>query len=99
MHSRNPIILPGLNQLYYVNNYISYKELENNFKDFLSKNDINFEKSDKDSFVDYKEEILGKINEEKLRNVLDEYVRTNVTFVNEKNFDLIDTDRFYITKC
>jgi hypothetical protein len=96
MHSRNPIILPGLNQLYYVNNYISYKELENNFKDFLSKNDINFEKSDKDSFVDYKEEILGKINEEKLRNVLDEYVRTNVTFVNEKNFDLIDTDRFCI---
>ncbi len=96
MISRNPIILPGLNQLYYVNKCLNYKDLEINFKEFLSKNNINFTNSEKDSFSDYKEEIIGKIDEEKLRNTLDDYIRTNVTFVNEKNFDLIDTNKFCI---
>ena len=96
MISRNPIILPGLNQLYYVNKCLNYKDLEINFKDFLSKYEINFVNSDKDSFIDYKEEIIGKINDEKLRNGLDDYIRTFVTFVNEKHFDLIDTNKFCI---
>ena len=96
MNSKNPIILPGLNQLYYVNKCLNYKDLEINFKDFLSKYEINFVNSDKDSFIDYKEEIIGKINDEKLRNGLDDYIRTFVTFVNEKHFDLIDTNNFCI---
>ena len=96
MNSKNPIILPGLNQLYYVNKCLNYKDLEINFKDFLSKYEINFVNSDKDSFIDYKEEIIGKIKDEKLRNGLDDYIRTFVTFVNEKHFDLIDTNNFCI---
>ena len=96
MNSKNPIILPGLNQLYYVNKCLNYKDLEKKFKDFLSKYEIIFVNSDKDSFIEYKEEIIGKINDEKLRNGLDDYIRTNVTFVNEKHFDLIDTNNFCI---
>ena len=96
MNSKNPIILPGLNQLYYVNKCLNYKDLEINFKDFLAKYEINFVNSDKDSFIDYKEEIIGKIKDEKLRNGLDDYIRTFVTFVNEKHFDLIDTNNFCI---
>ena len=96
MTSKSVLILPGLNQLYYVNKCLNYFDLEKNIRNYFSKFEIYFKTSQNENFTDYKKEISENLDEEKFNKVLSEFIDLNVTFVNEKHYKLIDSNKFNI---
>ncbi len=96
MTSKSVLILPGLNQLYYVNKCLNYFDLEKKIRNYFSKFEIYFKTSQNENFTDYKNEISKNLEEEKFNKVLSEFIDSNVTFVNEKHYKLIDSNKFNI---
>ena len=96
MTSKSVFIIPGLIQLYYVNKCLNYFDLEKKIRNYFSKFEIHFKTSQNENFTDYKKEISENLDELKFNKVLSEFIDSNVTFVNEKHYKLIDSNKFNI---
>ena len=65
MTTKSVLILPGLNQLYYVNKCLNYFDLEKNIRNYFSKFEIHFKTSQNENFH------LVRLNMNELECIID----------------------------